>query len=162
MAIVNEVSICFSISFLKYCASLNLYIVSNYWMSCDKNNSKEIHTINWSRKHIWNWHHLIKLNNICRIRTVLDTCCKLQIQCFQPNHFLEVTLKKKEIEYIKISKAYFCGIRIGPCSSLHYCIIAPSTIGYIVRWRNNAMTLKRWCKTAMTMMRWREIAMTML
>lgn len=41
MAIVNEVSTCFSISFLKYCAPLNLYIVSNYWMSCDENNSKK-------------------------------------------------------------------------------------------------------------------------
>lgn len=41
MAIVNEVSICFSISFLKYCAPLDLYIVSNYWMSYDKNNSKK-------------------------------------------------------------------------------------------------------------------------
>lgn len=39
--IVNEVSVCFSISFLKYCAPLNIYIVSNYWMSCDKNNSKK-------------------------------------------------------------------------------------------------------------------------
>lgn len=118
MAIVNEVSKCFSISFLKYCAPLNIYIVSNYWMSCDKNNSKKlIHIINWSRKHIWKWHHLIKLNNICRVRTALDTCCKLQIQCFQPNWFLEVTLKKRNI---KISKAHFYGIRIGPCNTLSH------------------------------------------
>lgn len=131
MAIVNEVSICFSISFLKYCAPLNIYIVSNYWMSCDKNNSKKlIHIINWSRKHIWKWHHLIKLNNICRVRTALDTCCKLQIQCFQPNWFLEVTLEKRNI---KISKAHFYGIRIGPCNTqshhrtIDHCVYSAMT-----------------------------------
>lgn len=91
---------------------------------------QEIHTINWSRKHIWKWHHLIKLNNICRVRTALDTCCKLQIQCFQPNWFLEVTLKKRNI---KISKAHFYGIRIGPCNTqshhrtIDHCVYSAMT-----------------------------------
>lgn len=76
MVIVNEVLICFLILFLKYCVFLNLYIVLNYWMLCDKNNFKEIYIINWFRKYIWNWYYFIKLNNICRIRMVLDICCK--------------------------------------------------------------------------------------
>lgn len=46
MVIVNEVLICFLILFLKYCVFLNLYIVLNYWMLCDKNNFKEIYIIN--------------------------------------------------------------------------------------------------------------------
>lgn len=41
MVIVNEVLICFLILFLKYCVFLNIYIVLNYWMLCDKNNFKK-------------------------------------------------------------------------------------------------------------------------